>query len=1007
MKKTIALLLCVVMLIGLLPVSVFAAGTNRFIITPNKTEVLPGEEVVFTISMESAEACDMFGLMLEFDADVFEFVSGKFDRNFGYDENDDNLVATKTFNTTPGKEGVAVSLLKRAVYSGKVGTFTLKAKEIANLTQATVTATTSVKCGNDTLNYAMEAASVCVLPVEPAETTAPETEPTVPETKPPVEPPVEPSSDNRFVFTANKTQVNPGEEVVFTISMESVEACDMFGLMLEFDADAFEFVNGKFDRNFGYDENEENLVATKTFSATAGKEGVAVSMLKSVVYSGKVGTFTLKAKAVADLTETVVTATSSAKCGNDTVHYGVEAASVCVLPAESTEPTVPETEPTVPEQPASENRIVITPDKAQVNPGEEIVFSIAMESVQACDMFGLLLKFDTDVFEFVSGSFDSNFGYGENETDMVAAKTFETMPGKEGIAVSFLESVVYNGIVGTFTLRAKEVTDLTQTEVTAISSAKCDFDTVQYAVEAASVCVAPIEPTEPSVPDEPARNHFVIVADKTEVFPGDQITFTLSVEMEEFCDSFGLILEFDRDMFELVKGKFNRDFGYDEDDNNIVLVKNFSDEAGKEGFAVSFNPNYCPCQHSGVVGTFTLKVKDGAEFDTSVVSGAPAMYLGGEKVRVDVSEIVVTMHKHTYVEYEAKAPTCDEIGWNAYHTCEGCGDTNYVELPAIGHAWNVYEAVAPTCNANGNIAYQQCANCGAAQTWEENPKPLGKFGWVLAAAHTGLEHHEAVVPTCIENGHEAFDYCNDCQVFIYADPLKLTYQAGVIPALGHTWVDYAAVAPTCTTDGNIAYQQCSVCGAAQTWEENPKPLSKSGWVLAAAHTGLEHHEAVAPTCVENGHEAFDYCNDCQVFIYDDPLKLTYQAGIILPLGHKWEEKVDAKYLKSAATCTESAVYYTSCSVCGETGTETFTHGEPLGHSYENGKCQICEFMPGDVDGNKIVDNKDVVRLLWYTLFPNDYEVTAAAEVNNDGKIDNKDVVYLLWYTLFPSDYPLY
>ena len=93
MKKTIALLLCVVMLIGLLPVSVFAAGTNRFMITPKKTEVLPGEEVVFTISMESAEACDMFGLMLEFDADVFEFVSGKFDRNFGYDENDDNCIA--------------------------------------------------------------------------------------------------------------------------------------------------------------------------------------------------------------------------------------------------------------------------------------------------------------------------------------------------------------------------------------------------------------------------------------------------------------------------------------------------------------------------------------------------------------------------------------------------------------------------------------------------------------------------------------------------------------------------------------------------------------------------------------------------------------------------------------------------------------------------------------------------------------------------------------------------
>ena len=40
--------------------------------------------------------------------------------------------------------------------------------------------------------------------------------------------------------------------------------------------------------------------------------------------------------------------------------------------------------------------------------------------------------------------------------------------------------------------------------------------------------------------------------------------------------------------------------------------------------------------------------------------------------------------------------------------------------------------------------------------------------------------------------------------------------------------------------------------------------------------------------------------------------------------------VDKKYLVSAATCTESAVYYCSCE-CGEKGTETFEYGEPLDH----------------------------------------------------------------------------
>ena len=50
------------------------------------------------------------------------------------------------------------------------------------------------------------------------------------------------------------------------------------------------------------------------------------------------------------------------------------------------------------------------------------------------------------------------------------------------------------------------------------------------------------------------------------------------------------------------------------------------------------------------------------------------------------------------------------------------------------------------------------------------------------------------------------------------------------------------------------------------------------------------------------------------------------------------EVADAKYLKSEADCDHAAVYYKSCTGCGESskGTEfeaTFTHGEPLGHDW--------------------------------------------------------------------------
>ena len=45
------------------------------------------------------------------------------------------------------------------------------------------------------------------------------------------------------------------------------------------------------------------------------------------------------------------------------------------------------------------------------------------------------------------------------------------------------------------------------------------------------------------------------------------------------------------------------------------------------------------------------------------------------------------------------------------------------------------------------------------------------------------------------------------------------------------------------------------------------------------------------------------------------------------------ETVAESYLVSAATCTEPAVYYTSCAACGAKGTEIFTVGEPLDHDW--------------------------------------------------------------------------
>ena len=50
------------------------------------------------------------------------------------------------------------------------------------------------------------------------------------------------------------------------------------------------------------------------------------------------------------------------------------------------------------------------------------------------------------------------------------------------------------------------------------------------------------------------------------------------------------------------------------------------------------------------------------------------------------NEIPATNHKDTLVKVDAKAPTCTEIGWDAYEYCTECDYTTCVEIPVVDHA---------------------------------------------------------------------------------------------------------------------------------------------------------------------------------------------------------------------------------------------------------------------------------------------------------------------------------
>lgn len=122
-------------------------------------------------------------------------------------------------------------------------------------------------------------------------------------------------------------------------------------------------------------------------------------------------------------------------------------------------------------------------------------------------------------------------------------------------------------------------------------------------------------------------------------------------------------------------------------------------------------------------------------------------------------------NNHDLVHFRAKAPTCTEIGWNAYEGCSRCDYTTYAELPALNHALVQHEAQAPTCTKIGWNAYETCSRCDYT-TYAELP---------------ALNHdYQAVTvePTCETDGYTVFT-CSRCKDSYTADPTdKLGHQFG-------------------------------------------------------------------------------------------------------------------------------------------------------------------------------------------------------------------------------------
>ena len=225
------------------------------------------------------------------------------------------------------------------------------------------------------------------------------------------------------------------------------------------------------------------------------------------------------------------------------------------------------------------------------------------------------------------------------------------------------------------------------------------------------------------------------------------------------------------------------------------------------------------------------------------------------------------------------APTCTEQGYT-HHVCtvKGCTyapvDDTYVA--ATDHTWVKTQTNPPACTEQGT-AFYKCSACGATRT--EKIAPLGH----------DLSRCDLVPDaTCTQPGR-AVGTCARCGVQIDE----------VIPAKGHDY-SYAetSVAPTCTEPGHYK-GTCPTCGK-----------DYDDVVPALGHDWGEWVTSIEPTVSTVGYR-YHICNrdGCG-----------YREGEDIPKlhTHTW----DAGVVTQKPTAAEPGVRTYTCTVCGQTRTET-------------------------------------------------------------------------------------
>lgn len=268
-------------------------------------------------------------------------------------------------------------------------------------------------------------------------------------------------------------------------------------------------------------------------------------------------------------------------------------------------------------------------------------------------------------------------------------------------------------------------------------------------------------------------------------------------------------------------------------------------------------------------------VNAGADCDSGGIDTKTCTVCGGTEQRDG------TPLGHITVQHDAKAPTCQEDGWDAYETCarEGCDYSTKVTLEKNA-LYHVYEIIfmklgssdgapmAPTQSTEG-IGHVSCSVCQNSE--------MTFFPALTSDKYTLVSNDGSyAVYTFATTGFEGEDITVEFSICLHSAAEWRTTKAA-----------------TCKDEGEEK-RFCLTCGGAIEVRAIP---------VSGEHTAGEWIESIAPTCVDDG-EMVKRCTVCEVVLESDVITAT---GI-----HESEEWI----IDLEPQCYAEGQRHKVCDVCG-------------------------------------------------------------------------------------------